>query len=568
MARRQPLGRGRGVDDDQRRARARAPAPRRAARRCASPRRHATSTTAASGFALVGPRPGGRRQLGVAQHDDRRIAPRLARQILERGGQRGRPTAPSSSLTPAKAFSTSSPRVRERRNPASRLMCARSSASTSGSGRGSTAATSRANAWPSRGRIAVADQHEVGEGAQLARGGQRIAPAVAPDVEPFGRADRGSPGRTTRRPAAPAPRRATPPPARTPRSSARRRCGCVRGGRRARRGSAPVRRARRCGAPPAARAGHRCLASSNGIATKGEGRRGDLRSPRLGGSDRRDHQVNPGLVRVKIDLSYLERVRDVGARPDRNRARSHRRVGPRQRGPRGAARRARRARASPAGSSPAGGGGGALRGRLLARAAADAADDGEEVALTRTGGAIARWISFPRGVRFATAATSTAAAALAAWGMLAMAGERSRHRGGGGRRGDGALRRLGAAGRADRQPAAPPDRAPPPATGSPSCARSPTRASVAVRGVVVARRTAASALDGRAAVWSLARFRQGRLVHAQTSSTRPPSTSCSTTAPTSRSGSRSRAACCSIRSPPRSASSSTARRCWRSSIRS
>ncbi|HET6282592.1 MAG TPA: hypothetical protein VFH73_16630, partial [Polyangia bacterium] len=48
--------------------------------------------------------------------------------------------------------------------------------------------------------------------------------------------------------------------------------------------------------------------------------------------------------------------------------------------------------------------------------------DMDSVALTRTGGAIARWISFPRGVRFATAATSTAAAALAAWGVLAMAG--------------------------------------------------------------------------------------------------------------------------------------------------
>ena len=49
-------------------------------------------------------------------------------------------------------------------------------------------------------------------------------------------------------------------------------------------------------------------------------------------------------------------------------------------------------------------------------------DDGEEsTALVRTGGALARWISFPRGVRFATAATSSAAAGLAAWGMLAVA---------------------------------------------------------------------------------------------------------------------------------------------------
>jgi len=36
----------------------------------------------------------------------------------------------------------------------------------------------------------------------------------------------------------------------------------------------------------------------------------------------------------------------------------------------------------------------------------------------------------------------------------------------------------------------------------------PDRRAVAVRGVVVARRTSASALDGRAAVWSLGRFRR------------------------------------------------------------
>ena len=37
----------------------------------------------------------------------------------------------------------------------------------------------------------------------------------------------------------------------------------------------------------------------------------------------------------------------------------------------------------------------------------------------------------------------------------------------------------------------------------------PDRRSVAVRGIVLARRTAASALEGRAAVWSLTRFRKG-----------------------------------------------------------
>ncbi|HET6283445.1 MAG TPA: hypothetical protein VFH73_20980, partial [Polyangia bacterium] len=42
----------------------------------------------------------------------------------------------------------------------------------------------------------------------------------------------------------------------------------------------------------------------------------------------------------------------------------------------------------------------------------------------------------------------------------------------------------------------------------------PDRRAVAVRGVVVARRTAASALDGRRAVWSLSRFRKGQWVSA------------------------------------------------------
>jgi len=45
----------------------------------------------------------------------------------------------------------------------------------------------------------------------------------------------------------------------------------------------------------------------------------------------------------------------------------------------------------------------------------------ESTALVRTGGPLARWISFPRGVRLATAATSSAAAGLAAWGMFAVA---------------------------------------------------------------------------------------------------------------------------------------------------
>jgi hypothetical protein len=134
--------------------------------------------------------------------------------------------------------------------------------------------------------------------------------------------------------------------------------------------------------------------------------------------------------------------------------------------------------------------------------------DVEALALTRTGGPLARWISFPRGVRVATAATTSAAAGLAAWGVLAMAGNEfgvavaaaaaatalSAASGPLGVRLANRLHRLIATHRryhvselravADRK-------------------------AVAVRGVVVSRRTGASALAGRAAVWSLARFRKG-----------------------------------------------------------
>src|SRR5262252_6653575 len=136
-------------------------------------------------------------------------------------------------------------------------------------------------------------------------------------------------------------------------------------------------------------------------------------------------------------------------------------------------------------------------------------DDGEEsTALVRTGGALARWISFPRGVRMATAATSSAAAGLAAWGMIAVAANDlgiaaaaagaaaalSTAWGPIGVRLANRLHRLVARRRlvtiADLRAI-------------------PDRRSVAVRGIVIAQRSAASALDGRAAVWSLARFRGG-----------------------------------------------------------
>ena len=134
--------------------------------------------------------------------------------------------------------------------------------------------------------------------------------------------------------------------------------------------------------------------------------------------------------------------------------------------------------------------------------------DEESTALVRTGGALARWISFPRGVRFATAATSSAAAGLAAWGMLAVAAND-----------------LGIAAAAAGAAAALSTAWGPIAVRLASRIHRlvaqrrlvriadlrgiPDRRSVAVRGIVIAQRTAASALDGRAAVWSLTRFRGG-----------------------------------------------------------
>jgi hypothetical protein len=147
--------------------------------------------------------------------------------------------------------------------------------------------------------------------------------------------------------------------------------------------------------------------------------------------------------------------------------------------------------------------------RLTGRFSRPKDDDGEEsTALVRTGGALARWFTFPRGVRMATAATSSAAAGLAAWGMVAVAAND-----------------LGIAAAAAGAAAALSTAWGPIAVRLASrihrlVARRrlvsiaelraiPDRRSVAVRGIVVARRTAASALDGRAAVWSLTRFRGG-----------------------------------------------------------
>jgi hypothetical protein len=142
----------------------------------------------------------------------------------------------------------------------------------------------------------------------------------------------------------------------------------------------------------------------------------------------------------------------------------------------------------------------------FSRRSADLSTADETTALTRTGGPIARWISFPRGVRFATAATSSAAAALAAWGMVAMAANDL----GIAAAAAGAATALSAAwgplgvrmaNRIHRLIARRRLHSIAELRGIPDAR------SVAVRGVVIARRTAASALDGRSAVWSLTRFR-------------------------------------------------------------
>ena len=132
-------------------------------------------------------------------------------------------------------------------------------------------------------------------------------------------------------------------------------------------------------------------------------------------------------------------------------------------------------------------------------------EDGGSDAMVRSGGVVARWISFPRGVRSVTATTFAVGVGVAAWGLASIAGPSllvalagygaglavasasgpigvrlanrlhslvGRHR----RKRISELRGL------------------------------PDRRAVAVRGVVVAARTSASLLDGRSVVWSLTRF--------------------------------------------------------------
>ena len=136
-------------------------------------------------------------------------------------------------------------------------------------------------------------------------------------------------------------------------------------------------------------------------------------------------------------------------------------------------------------------------------------DEKDAAALKRTGGPVARWISFPRGVRSVTAATSGIALGLGAWGLVAFAGYSFAPGAGAiaaavglaalsgpiGVRLANRLHRLIARHRRCRIS---------------ELRGLPDRRAVAVRGVVLAMRTAASTLDGRPVVWSLTRFRRGR----------------------------------------------------------
>ena len=302
----QPFHRRGGVDGHQRGSRH----PHRASPKRASIASFApTSTTAASGLGSSACPPAASAS-SASPRTTMAGSRRASRTKSSRAAASAGSVAASSSFTPAKALRTRSPRVRARRNPANRLMCARRSASTSGSGRGNTAAASRAKAWPPRtGSPSLMSTGSLnGRSSREAASGSGRCP-----VRRLGArwGNGGSPGRTTRRPAVPARRTGNPTPARIPRSSARRRCGCVRGGRRARPGSAPVRRARRCEGLPAARAGHRSLASSStevySMSPPWAGNPFSVPRTRRGGggsgSGLSNNQVHLGLVRVKIDLT-------------------------------------------------------------------------------------------------------------------------------------------------------------------------------------------------------------------------------------------------------------------------
>lgn len=146
---------------------------------------------------------------------------------------------------------------------------------------------------------------------------------------------------------------------------------------------------------------------------------------------------------------------------------------------------------------------------FAARGRAAPGDDSDGLALSRTGGPIARWVSFPRGVRTTTAATAAAALGLGVWGFVVFAGYSfapgaaaiaggialAASAGPIGVRLANRLHRLIALRRRYRIS---------------ELRGLPDRRAVAVRGVVLASRTAASTLDTRSIVWSLTRFRRGR----------------------------------------------------------
>jgi hypothetical protein len=136
-------------------------------------------------------------------------------------------------------------------------------------------------------------------------------------------------------------------------------------------------------------------------------------------------------------------------------------------------------------------------------------EDGGVESMVRTGRVVARWISFPRGVRTVTASTGAVAVGLALWGVAAITGPTllpsvvalttglalARASGPIGVRLANRLHGLVARHRRRRI----------------SELRAMTdRRAVAVRGVVIAGRTSQSLLDSRAVVWSLTRFRRGR----------------------------------------------------------
>ena len=130
-------------------------APRRAAARLAQARvqdvgRRPRATTSHVGRGLHRAAAGDPHQIGVAHHHHRRLVVGVAGDLRQRLGQRRFDLAPAPRRAAARALRSSSPRVRARRHDASQRRCARNRASLSGSGRGTTAAASPANASPQR----------------------------------------------------------------------------------------------------------------------------------------------------------------------------------------------------------------------------------------------------------------------------------------------------------------------------------------------------------------------------------------------------------------------------------